>query len=347
MGKGKLWMAGSLLAGAAAARAIWRWREATDAQRQHNGGVRVLVVGAGVVGSTYATRLARSGMDVTLLVRGARVRELCNRGLCVRDVVTRREYRVPVRAVTVLPQELDFDLAIVAVPLSDAREALQAVRPLAQTTPVLVLQNNPLGPQSLVESLGEAHVLLGFPGTAGARINGVVHSLPFWLGSTVIGESDGSHTQRLQQTAHILRRAGLTVEVHPRIVSWLRTQAALMSVLAGCVNRSGGSLRMMAHEPDMVRLYLGALREAYAALVANGIPVTPSEELRILDLPYWVQSVSVRSAGWWPWAAMLVDRYVQSAADEMATGHLELLRLAQTAGLDTPLLSSLSEHYRR
>jgi 2-dehydropantoate 2-reductase len=52
--------------------------------------VQVAVLGAGVVGSTYALHLARTGMDVTLLARGARYEALRECGSVMCDLFTRR-----------------------------------------------------------------------------------------------------------------------------------------------------------------------------------------------------------------------------------------------------------------
>lgn len=48
-------------------------------------GNRILVYGAGVLGSLYAARLAESGKDVTILARGQRLRELWEHGIVLED----------------------------------------------------------------------------------------------------------------------------------------------------------------------------------------------------------------------------------------------------------------------
>ena len=43
--------------------------------------MRILVYGAGVIGSIFAGKLAASGEDITVLARGKRVEQLQQRGI--------------------------------------------------------------------------------------------------------------------------------------------------------------------------------------------------------------------------------------------------------------------------
>jgi len=54
----------------------------TDMAQQQTGTSRsILVVGAGVIGSTYAAWLSQADQQVTILARGQRLAELRNQGL--------------------------------------------------------------------------------------------------------------------------------------------------------------------------------------------------------------------------------------------------------------------------
>lgn len=53
---------------------------------------RILIFGAGVVGSIYALRFAQSGLDVTLLARGERLKSLKKDGLDITIMELRSTY---------------------------------------------------------------------------------------------------------------------------------------------------------------------------------------------------------------------------------------------------------------
>lgn len=337
-------LAGAVAGGALAAVLAQRLVKAAR-QRRRNRAVRVLIVGAGVVGSTYARLLARRGMDVTLLVRGEKLSARGIAPLQIRDAITQRRLTAPVRWIHQIPAAAEYDLVMVAVRYPQLAEALDAIKPLAETTPVLVFRNSAMDVERHAQILGNSAVLLGFPATAGAHLGGQVRSLPLWLGATVIGESNGALTQRLRQTASILRRAGLKVETQTRMTDWLTTQAAMMAVLAGCAHKAGDDVRHMAQRPEGVGLYLGALREAYRVLDAVHIPVTPPGALAVFNRPARLQAFWVRLATRIPWTAWALQGYLASADEESHLVYAQLLQQAQQADVDIPLLASLGNYF--
>lgn len=337
MRKSTWWFLGGAMIGAAlAAVAAQRHWERT-VQVRRNRQVKVLVVGAGVVGSTYAARLARWGMEVTLLARGARLQELLGQGLMLTNALTHRRERWPVRVIAAVAPEEEYDLVLVAVRHTQVSEALAAIAPLAETTPVVFLQHNPIGPEPLAQALGQPHVLLGFPATGGLRAQGEIWRLPFWLGATVIGESNGAHTQRLHQVCTILQRAGFPVRLERRIVAWLKTQAALEAVLAGCLYKNGGELRRLARAPEELALYREALSEAQQILAAQGVRAD------LCGGPALATRAMLRLASALPWVDPLVQSRLESAADEFRALHDHLL--AGDGELPVPALRSLGAYF--
>ena len=77
--------------------------------------MRIVVVGAGVIGSVYGDRLARSGHDVVLLARGQRLADLQAHGLLLEDAVSRERTEAPLPVVSELSRGDRYDLALVPV----------------------------------------------------------------------------------------------------------------------------------------------------------------------------------------------------------------------------------------
>ena len=311
-------------------------------QRRLNQDVQVLVLGAGVIGCAYAVQLARWGMDVTLVARGRRLEELAVRGVSVRDVLTRRQLAGPVLLTGQVPSR-EYDLVLVAVQFPEVGQALEAVKPLAETSPVLVLQNNPVGAEPLLQVLEGPSILMGFPGTGGVRWQGEVYHLPFWLGETVLGESNGSRTHRLQLAAAILRRAGLTVRLQRRMVPWLQSHAAMIAVLAGCILRNGGQLQRFARDIAEVQHYFSALNEAFALLEGAGIPVVP-RSLRAHSQPLWRQTLLTSLASFLPGVNFIVEGYLRDKLPEFRETYRYLLTLAKAQEQSVSLLQELGAY---
>ena len=62
--------------------------------------MKVVILGAGALGSITAGHLARAGADVTLIARGSRAKLIAERGLTVRTAFNDEpDFTVPVRIV--------------------------------------------------------------------------------------------------------------------------------------------------------------------------------------------------------------------------------------------------------
>ncbi len=130
--------------------------------------MRVLIVGAGAIGSLVGHRLALAGNEVTLVGRRPYVAAVEARGLRLEESgrVTRakaenasRSSRAKVRAVTSALEVSDevFDLILLTVKAYDTAEAALQVESLARRgVPILVLQNGVGGEEAVAEVLGES-----------------------------------------------------------------------------------------------------------------------------------------------------------------------------------------------
>src|ERR1700693_6091279 len=102
--------------------------------------VRVVVVGAGAVGSYFGGMLARSGVPVTLIARAAHVDAIRANKLFI-DAVSFQE-RVAVNASTEISAARDADVVLLCVKMTDTEEAATSLAPyLAPNATVVSLQN--------------------------------------------------------------------------------------------------------------------------------------------------------------------------------------------------------------
>ena len=77
--------------------------------------MRIVVVGAGVIGSIYRGRLAQAGHDVTLLARGGRLWDLQDHGLLLQDAQSGQRTKISVPLLAELSRDDQYDLALVPV----------------------------------------------------------------------------------------------------------------------------------------------------------------------------------------------------------------------------------------
>jgi 2-dehydropantoate 2-reductase len=238
--------------------------------------MRILVVGAGVVGSFNAARLKEAGQDVTLLARGRRLAELREHGVVLEDFRTGRRTTTWVPLVEKLGPEDHYDLALVIVRRSQIPSILQILAQNRRIPSVLFLGNNAAGAQDMVRALGRDRVLAGMANAGGEREGHIVRYVwSRWL-AFPFGELDGALTPRTKEIARMFRGAGLRARVVRNVDAYLKTHVAGIPALAGALYMAGGDIRRLAHMPEVLRLFVQGWREGLQALRAEGTPLRPA-----------------------------------------------------------------------
>ncbi|HEU5102343.1 MAG TPA: 2-dehydropantoate 2-reductase N-terminal domain-containing protein [Roseiflexaceae bacterium] len=131
--------------------------------------MKILIYGAGVLGSLYAVRLAQAGYDVTILARSQRLADLRARGIVLVDSHTGQQTTTRVNVVEQLAPEDAYDLIIVLMRRNQVDAILPALASNRHTPSILFMTNNAAGAATYVAALGTERVLLGFPGAGGVR----------------------------------------------------------------------------------------------------------------------------------------------------------------------------------
>ncbi|MEU1864014.1 2-dehydropantoate 2-reductase N-terminal domain-containing protein [Streptomyces gardneri] len=124
--------------------------------------MKILVVGAGATGGYFGALLARSGQDVTFLVRPARAAALRERGL--RVVGRDEEWVVAPRLVTADELTGPYDLVLLSVKSTGLDRAVEDVAPaVGPDTAVVPLLNGLAHIDVLNARFGASAVLGGVP----------------------------------------------------------------------------------------------------------------------------------------------------------------------------------------
>jgi 2-dehydropantoate 2-reductase len=233
--------------------------------------MKLLVYGAGVTGSLFATRMHEAGHDVALLARGQRLAALRRHGVQLAEGDGPAVRRVPV---PVVERPADgYDLTTVFVRAHQVPAVLESLAGLDGD--VLFLLNWAAGATPLGAVLGPERVLLGFPTAAGTMDGDVVrYRAPTLVTRRVplpVGEPDGRATPRLDRIVRALRAAGINARAEPRMDAWLTTHAAFTAPLGQAVLAAGGPAAL-ADDPEAVRAMLRRIRQNLAALPTPRVP---------------------------------------------------------------------------
>jgi 2-dehydropantoate 2-reductase len=303
--------------------------------------MKVLIVGAGVIGSFNAARLADAGQNVTLLARGRRLADLREHGIVLEDFRTGRRTTTRVPLVDRLEPEDAYDLAIVIMRRNQIASILPTLAENHRIPSVLFLGNNASGPQDLIAALGRERVLLGLGNAGGVRQEHVVRYI--WRRWMVLlfGELDGARTPRAEAIARLFRNAGFSVRIAKNIDAYLKTHAAGVAPLAGAAYLAGGQVGQLAHTPEALKLYVRAFREALRALHALHVPIEPSVTRLVEWLPEPFLLLLLRRFLDSRLAAIGAQPHLDAAADEMKELADEMRVILRQAGLPSPASDAL------
>ena len=306
--------------------------------------MRVLVFGAGVLGSLYGARLS-ARHDVTLLARAARAEQLRRDGVVLQDALTGRRTVARVPVVERLAPEDRHDLVVVLVRRNQLAPVLPVVAANASPA-VLFMVNTASGHDDLRAAVGRERLLLGFAGAGGTLREGVVEYTvaPRLLQRTTLGEPDGTTSDRLRTVARAVREAGFPVALERDMDAWQKTHVAWVSPVADAIYAAGGDTRRLSDTPEALRLVVRAVRESFAVLGAVGVPVTPPKLRPLGHLPEALALPVLRRAFATRRADIILARHANAARDEMATLAAELDALARASGLATPHLDDLARY---
>jgi 2-dehydropantoate 2-reductase len=302
--------------------------------------VRILIVGAGVIGSVYAARLANSGHQVTLLARGQRLADLRERGLVLRGAATGRTetYRLPVADSPAAAGS--FDLALAPV----RREQLDGITGLVQAADAesVVFFGNAAGRVAdLTAALG-SRALFGFPAAGGVRDGAVIRYVTIRQQRTMLAEPSGIASSRVRQLADAFGQAGFRAHVSSDPQGWLLAHAAFVVPIALALYRAGVEPSRLAADKATLRLMVQATRETFRALQHDGNREIPAN-LRMLYLTapspiamqYWKRVLAGPNGELW-FAA-----HTRAAPDEMHSLAEELNRHLNSAATRAPALAEL------
>ncbi|HWI61864.1 MAG TPA: 2-dehydropantoate 2-reductase N-terminal domain-containing protein [Symbiobacteriaceae bacterium] len=309
--------------------------------------MRILVFGAGVLGSLYAARLKQAGQEVTILARGARAEEIRQHGIVLEDETTgtRTETRLPV--ISELAVDDCYDVILVLV----RRDQIDSTLPqlAANRSPsVVFMANNASGPSGLVDALGEGRVLLGFAGAGGAREGHVVRCrvVSAQTQPTTLGELSGQVTPRLEAITAALQQAGFPTAFSANIDAWLKTHAVGVVPIAGAMYFAGDNYKLAASK-DGLYLMIRAFREGVRALMALGIPVEPAKFKVLRWIPAWFLAILLRRIFATKRAELVMWRHAAHARGEMELLADDVRALMRRAGRPTPAFDRLFPEVKR
>lgn len=238
--------------------------------------MRIFVIGAGAMGSTYGGLLHHAGYDVTLVdVWPEHVAAVQRHGLLLDGVSG--EHRLRVRIIPEPDAAGVADVVFIQVnTYCTEAAAATASRLLKDSGYAVTFQNGVGNIETLVKALGRERVVGGLSYHSAAMI-GPGHARHTHRGPTWLGELDGSRTPRLQALSTALEAAGLQPTIVDDILSFIYTKLILNSAINPICAAMGIRVGEIPRTPGADALQTRVIQEALAVLSAKGIKLAEAD----------------------------------------------------------------------
>lgn len=243
---------------------------------------RILIFGAGVIGSVYALRFAQYGLDVTVLARGKRLDELKKNGLRYNDNGTIKQ--IPIKTIDKLEDDDVYDCIFVPVRYDQVESALTVIKNNQSKT--IVTLTNTMGYDHWLEIVGD-RLLPGFPGAGGDIKEDVLYAQ---FGSekhqgTIFGEINGLVTERVKDLAKIFETVDLQYEIQKNILAFHISHTALAIVNKHFYTEDGMVDVETAKSESILCKIAADIKQNIQLVEHAGIPVIPPETKAMGELP--------------------------------------------------------------
>lgn len=244
--------------------------------------LRIAVIGAGKIGSTFAFQLARAGHTVTVVARpeSQRLAQLQTQ----QAIVKTNGERAAVEVRSALDESMDYDLVLVTVMAHQVDVLIPSLQRSAARR--LLFAFNNFRPQALCDVLGAARCDFGMP---------LVQATLDRAGMLQSRIGAGGQKTRLsaQCWVDLFNGAGIAAVLEADMMLWLRCHVPLCvafeSVSVAAVRRGGGASWSEA------QLVARGMHEAFALIVALGDPLYPAGKARLARAPVWVAATMLWS----------------------------------------------------
>ncbi len=231
---------------------------------------RVLVVGAGALGSVYGGMLSRAGFDVQLLAREAHARAICDQG-GLRILRGDDELLVPVRAEWRPERVEPAEIVVLLTKTVDTRSALDPIAHVAGDVVVAIsLQNGVEKDDDLALWCGPEQVVGAVSVVGGTLVEPGLVRFTF-DGPTYLGELAGGTSPRVERLADVFRAGGFEMHTTDRIRSaeWAKLIHALPVMSLAALTRL--PYHQVLLDDDLAQLFVRLVREGTAIATAAGV----------------------------------------------------------------------------
>lgn len=243
---------------------------------------RIMVMGAGAVGGYFGGRIAeRTSREVIMIARGDHLAAIRERGLEIRS--PEGDSIIRAGALEDPAQAPEPDLILFTVKSYDTEEAIGKIRPVVtEQTQILTIQNGIENYAKLSEAFGEERIIQGLC-RIGATITrpGIIEHRS--LGSVVVGEADGSASDRLTALEDIFEETRIAFTISNDIRHEIWVKFAWNSIFNMLTGAAEVTVDKLFEHPESEQLCYDLFDEIRSVAASEGVTLTRKDKDEILE----------------------------------------------------------------
>ena len=282
--------------------------------------MRILIYGAGVIGSLYAVLFAETGYDTSIYARGKRLEFLKKNGLLYKKNQNIRRAKA-----TILGELSDndaYDFILLTVRENQLYEALTELK--NNKSNIIVTMVNSLDSYKKWEDIvGKGRILPAFPGAGGSINNdGILDAAltPRMIQPTTFAEISGNKSEKTKQFSKILRHAHIPYQKVVDMHMWQLCHLVMVVPIADayyeadCPERAGRDWKTMKKTARRLKRNFTFLRKQKGKLSPWKMNI-----FRFVSLPFLTIMLAVTFGS--SFGDKFMYQHAMKAPDEMRELH--------------------------
>ena len=282
--------------------------------------MRILIYGAGVIGSLYAVLFAETGYDTSIYARGKRLEFLKKNGL-----LYKKNQKIRRAEATILGELSDndaYDFILLTVRENQLYEALAELK--NNKSNIIVTMVNSLDSYKKWEDIvGKGRILPAFPGAGGSINNdGILDAAltPRMIQPTTFAEISGNKSEKTKQFSKILRHAHIPYQKVVDMHMWQLCHLAMVVPIADayyeadCPERAGRDWKTMKKTARRLKRNFTFLRKQKGKLSPWKMNI-----FRFVSLPFLTIMLAVTFGS--SFGDKFMYQHAMKAPDEMRELH--------------------------
>lgn len=298
--------------------------------------MKILVIGAGVIGSNLAHYLSRSN-DVTVLVRSDRYERIVKDGIVIKHKFKRKTID-HLRVIKELKEDDIYDAIFVCFRFSQIDSFIPSLLKNRSKNIIFVGNNMRV---DLFSNLKDKNVLFAFFMAAGERRYEYISSI--CLKKITIGRIDGNNIDD-EFIKSIFKKTKIKVDIQNKMDDYLKSHACAILPLVFATYRVNGNLKLLKRDKLFSIKLIDAMIEGYDVIRSLGYEILPNGEYETITKKKKMCAFLYRFMFSNFIGKLCISSHAMNAMDEFTSLDEEFVKLKEKSEIETKNYDELREY---